>query len=260
MLNRFRDFVKRLELPQDEVVHRIIDDDLNTVEVTAAQYALWRMNNDVAMRAIVGQDTIENVMVRTTFSIMPENRSYKPFGTSAYEMPLYDPLTEYSQRYDTWNEAEQGHRNTLERIRRDNATARAAERRVESLAGTAGEARLAITADLPAMFQVNVHSESEVTILTPLARADGTLVELAVSAGESGFTLADASRPTLGDSGATLQGLEGRQVERMTKALGVSVESGALVFKADDASELGRAIIGLAQAVAWLSLMAGDKS
>ena len=260
MLNRFRDLVKRLELPQEEVVYRIIDEEFNAVEVTAAQYGIWRMQNDVTKRAVVGQDTIGNVMVRTTFTIMPENRGYKPFGSSAYEMPQYDPLTQYSQRYDTWREAEQGHRGTLERIRRDNATARTSERRAEALAGTAGEVRLAITADLPAMFHVNVLSESEVTILTPLARADGTLVELSVSAGEHGFTLADASRPTLGDSGATLERLEGRQVERMTKALGVSVESGALVFKADDASELGRAIIGLAQAVAWLSLMAGDKS
>ena len=153
MLNRFRDFVKRLELPQGEergIVYRIIDDEFNTLEVTAAQYGIWRMQNDVTKRAVVGQDMVEDVMVRTTFSIMPEHRGYKPFGTSAYGMPLYDPLTQYSQRYDTWGEAEQGHRNILERIRRDSATAREADRRAASLAGTAGAVRLAVSAGLTA--------------------------------------------------------------------------------------------------------------
>ena len=263
MLNRFRDFVKRLELPQEddsEVVYRIIDDDFNAIEVKAAQYLVWRMQNDVTEKAIVGQDAIENVMVRTTFSIMPENRGYKPFGTSAYEVSTFDPLTEYSQRYDTWRDAERGHRSTLERIRRDHATARATERRAESLAGTAGEVRLAISADLPALFQVNVHSESEVTILTPLVRADGTLVEVTVSSGENGFTLTDAIGPSKGESGSTLRQLGSDQVDRLREALGVSMESGTLVFNADDASQLGRGIIGLAQAIAWRSLLADDKS
>ena len=93
MLNRFRDFVKRLELPQeDDVVYRIIDDNSNAVEVTQAQYAMWRMQHDVTKRAVVGEDTVENVMVRTTFSIMPEHRGYKPFGTSAFEIAFFDPL------------------------------------------------------------------------------------------------------------------------------------------------------------------------
>ena len=93
MLNRFRDLVKRLELPEDErdVVYRIIDDNFNAVEVTAAQYANWRMQNDVTQKAVVGQDTVENVRVRTTFSIMPENRNYKPFGTSAFNLTSLDP-------------------------------------------------------------------------------------------------------------------------------------------------------------------------
>ena len=36
MLNRFRDLVKRLELPDDErdIVYRIIDNNYQTVEVT----------------------------------------------------------------------------------------------------------------------------------------------------------------------------------------------------------------------------------
>ena len=61
MLNRFRDFVKRLELPQGEergIVYRIIDDEFNTLEVTAAQYGIWRMQNDVTKRAVVGQDMV----------------------------------------------------------------------------------------------------------------------------------------------------------------------------------------------------------
>ena len=84
------------------------------VEVTAAQYGIWSLQNYVTKSAIVGQDTVEGVMLRTTFSIMPESRGYKPFGTSAYEVSSFEPLIQYSQRYDTWQEAEQGHRNTLE--------------------------------------------------------------------------------------------------------------------------------------------------
>ena len=38
--------------------------------------------------------------------VMPESKGYKPFGTSATHIALFEPLTEYSQRYDTWEEAE----------------------------------------------------------------------------------------------------------------------------------------------------------
>ena len=56
--------------------------------------------------SVKGQDTVEDVMVRTTLWIMPEHRSYKPFGTSEYEMPHYDPLVQFSQRHGSWAEAE----------------------------------------------------------------------------------------------------------------------------------------------------------
>ena len=98
MLDRIRGFVKQLELPQEdegEVVYRIIDSGRNAVEVSAAQYAAWRVRNDVANLAVVGQDNVGDFLVKTIFSIMPENRSYKPFGTSAYVMPDFDPVTTY---------------------------------------------------------------------------------------------------------------------------------------------------------------------
>ena len=255
MLDRFRSLVKRLELPpeEDSVVYRIIDNDLNAVEVTPSGYAVWRMQNDVTERAIVGQDTVENVTVRTTFSIMPESRSYKPFGTSAYEIPSFDPRAEYSRRYDTWGEAEQGHRNTLERIRRDSAIARAAEQKAEDLAGTAGEVRLAISAGLPALFRVSINSGIEVTVLTPMLRADGACVELTVSESGSGFVLTGTDEASSGDLAPALGELGDEQVGRLCRSLGLSVESGALVCKADDASQLGQAMISLAQAIAYLS-------
>ena len=255
MLNRFRDFVKRLELPQEgDVVYRIIDDEFNAVEVTAAQYTNWRMQNDVTKKAVVGQDTVEDVMVRTTFSVMPENRGYKPFGTSAYEMPLYDPLTQYTQRYDTWREAEQGHRSVLDRIRRDHATARATEQRARALAGTAGEVRLAISADLPVLFQVTEHAENEIGVQTPLLRSDGTFVELAISSSGRGFVLSGSVEELSNDSAPLMV----EQVNRLCRALDASEESGALVYKAEDASQLGMGIIKLAQAIACLSAMSSD--
>lgn len=257
MLNRFRDLVKRLELPEDErdIVYRIIDDDLIAVEVTAAQYGSWRMQNDVAQKAIVGQDTVENVWVRTTFSIMPENRNYKPFGTSAVDVTSLDPLLEYSRRYDTWREAERGHREALQRVRRNAATARAAEEKAEALAGTAGEVRLALSADLPHLFEIREQSENDVNIATPLLGADGASIELSVSAKGAGFTLTAAVEATPGDL-PPLMGKPGAEnVNRLCRSLGVSMGKSVLVCEVEDASQLGRAIVKLAQAAAYLSFL-----
>jgi hypothetical protein len=44
-------------------------------------------------------------------------------------LPVYDPLPNYSRRYDTWREAERGHRATLESIRQYHAEVQAAARR-----------------------------------------------------------------------------------------------------------------------------------
>ena len=243
MLNRFRDFVKRLELPQGEeaeVVYRIIDDDLIAVEVTAAQYGIWRLQNDVTERAIVGQDTIESVMVRTTFSIMPENRGYKPFGTSAYEVSTFEPLPQYSQRYDTWQEAERGHRSALEQIRRKHATAMATERRVEALSGTAGAVRLAVSAGIPAMFEVSVHTDDYVDVQTPLIHADGTFVMVTVSEAGDGFRLSGYAGPGLSGAGE----LYGK--------LGLAVEGDSVTCDVVDEAELPMGIIRVAQAVACI--------
>ena len=247
MLNRFRDFVKRLELPQeDDVVYRIIDDDFNAVEVTLAQYAMWRMQHDVTKRAVVGEDTVENVMLRTTFSIMPENRGYKPFGTSAFEIALYEPLMQYSQRYDTWQEAERGHRNTLERIRRELATARVADKRAESLAGTAGAVRLAVSAGLPALFQVHVHSEEEITVHTPLRRINGSQVDVAVAVAGNTFRLS-------GSIGRSVQG-----ANEVLETLEVKVEDSSVTCEVPGEEDLPRGILMVAQAVACLSAMSND--
>ena len=262
MLDRFRDLVKRLELPEDErdVVYRIIDNNLNAVEVTPAQYGSWRMQNDVAQRAIVGQDTVENVRVRTTFSIMPENRNYKPFGTSAVDMTSLDPLLEYSRRYDTWREAERGHREALQRVRRNAATARAAEERAEALAGTAGEVRLALSADLPHLFEIREQSENDVNIGTPLLGADGASIELSVSDRGAGFTLTAAVEAMPGDFPPPPGKPGAEYVNRLCRSLGVSMEQGALVCEAEDASQLGQSIVKLAQAAACLSFLLSEDS
>ena len=242
MLNRFRDFVKRLELPQEgDIVYRIIDDELNAVEVTMAQYSAWRLQNDVTKRAIVGQDTVENVMVRTTFSIMPEHRGYKPFGTSAYQVYSIDPLTQYSKRYDTWREAEQGHWSILEHIRRESATAREADRRAENLAGTAGAVRLAVSAGLTALFHVNVHSDDEAAVQTPLSRPDGSFVSVTVYVEGGGFRLSgsiDSNAPRLDD---------------LCKTLGVVAENGEVTCEVEDEAQLPQGIMGVAQVVACIS-------
>ena len=242
MLDRFKDFVKRLELPEDnDIVYRVIDDERNAVEVTEAQYARWRLLHNVASMAVVGEDTVDNVMVRTTFSIMPENRGYKPFGSSAYALPFFEPLSKYSQRYDTWQEAEQGHRATMERIRGDFATARAVDQKAAALAGTAGAVRLAVTAGVPSLFQVHVHSEDEVTVHTPLRRLNGSSVDVSVAVAGDGFYL------------SAHIGTDARTATERSESLGVSVENGLVTCTVQTEDNLPRGILRVAQAAASLS-------
>ncbi len=260
MLDRFRDLVKRLELPQeDDVVYRIIDDERNAVEVTQSQFTRWRLQNDVTQRAIVGEDTIEAVRVRTTFSIMPENRNYKPFGTSAFDTSSLDPLMQYSRRYDTWEEAEDGHRQIMEQIRQDAARARAAEERADALAGVAGEVRLALSADLPSLFQVDKRSESEVSVITPLSRADGSTITLTVMASGTGFELYAPIEVTPYSSILTLGRLRSEQIARVCETLGVSLEEGHLTCIIEDVSNIGRAIMRVAEAVVCTTYIATER-
>ena len=258
MLNRFRDFVKRLELPQEDgdVVYRIIDDDLNAVEVTESQYARWRLQHDVARMAVVGEDSVENIRVRTTFSIMPENRNYKPFGTSAFDMATLDPRLEYSRRYDTWEDAEKGHKGILELISRDMARSRAADDRAEALAGVAGEVRLAISAFLPSLYHVEAQADDWASVVTPMSRADGSSIELSVTVQDHGFTLRGAIESSPSNSILTLGRLRSDQVHRLCDSLGVTVDSDSLACWTDDASHLGASIIRLSQALACLTYMA----
>ena len=246
MLERFRNFAKRLELPEDQrssitLVYRIIDDDHNAVEVSPAEYGRWRMQHDVTHRAVVGEDTVENVMVRTTFSIMPESRGYKPFGTSAYTVLYFDPLLQYSQRYDTWQEADQGHRNTLERIRRDFAAARAVDETAEALAGTAGEVRIAVSEGIPMLFQVHVHSDEEITVHTPLRRPNGSTIDVAITVDGDLFKLSSSASPGAPGGNA------------LSDALRVSVENGMVSSTVQGEDELPRAILRVAQAAASIS-------
>ena len=254
MLDRFRNFVKKMELPQEDeenLVYRIIDDSFNIVEVSAAAYGLWRMHNNVTERAVVGRDGVGDVMVRTTFSIMPENRAYKPFGTSAYEMPMYNPLLEYSRRYDTWREAEMGHREILERVRLNKASAEADLGIALAFAGAAAEVREAVSAQLPDLFSVTRLGENAL-VGTPFVMADGSFARVSVVLNDGSFTLTESVEPgcppVLWDPGALLDGL------RLTSSDGV------LACTADDAGQLGDALIRLAQCVALRSHMAHSNS
>ena len=247
--DRFRSLVKRLELPdeqqeQEEVVYRIIDNDLNTVEVTPAQYAIWRTQNDVSRRAVVGQDIVGDVMVRTTFSIMPENRDYKPYGTSAYALPLYDPLLDYFQRYDTWAAAEMGHRNTLDRIRNEaaesQAQAEADERISRVFSGTAAEVRENIAAQLHDLFPVR-RTDDLTVIRTPLLRPDGSSIEVEVTTAGDGYELTEYGSERSG--GGSLEG------GALFGTLGVITVDGVLTCVVDEAGQLSSGVLRLAQAI-----------
>ena len=244
MLDRIRGFVKQFELPQDdegEVVYRIIDGDRRAVEVSASQYARWRVGNDVAKLAVVGQDKVGDFLVKTTFSIMPENRSYRPFGTSAYMMPDFDPVTSYSRRYDTWREAELGHHETVELLRQEQEVpdneAGKQNKEVEVV-------RRAFASGLPGLFQVEVAPGEGALVRAPWNLPDGSAVELIIVEDGEGYSIfgPGAEITETGD-------LRQRQVSDVCETLGVSLRGGALSKKAENAGELLEAVTVLAQAV-----------
>ena len=244
MLDRIRGFVKQLELPQEdevEVVYRIIDGDRNAVEVSASEYARWRVRNDVAKLAVVGQDNVGDFLVKTTFSIMPENRSYKPFGTSAYAMPDFDPVTTYSRRYDTWRDAELGHHETVELLRQEqevpDGDAEKQNKEVEVV-------RRAFASGLPGLFQVEVAHSVGALVRTPWNLPDGSAVELVVVEDGEGYSV---SGP--GTAIPEMEGLRQQQVAEVCTTLEVSLANGALIKRAENAGQLLEAIAALAQAV-----------
>lgn len=244
MLERIRGFVKQLELPQDEdetVVYRIIDGARNAVEVSAAQYATWRLRNDVAKLAVVGQDNVGDFLVRTTFSVMPENRSYKPFGTSAYKIPDFDPATAYSRRYDTWREAELGHHETVELLRQEQEVA---DSEAEKQNKAIEIVRRAFALGLPGLFQVEAAHEYGVLVRTPWVLLDGSAVDLIVVEADGGFSLSG--------TGPAVSGMEERrqqQIGEVCGTLGVTPVDGNLIIKAENAGQMLESITLLMQAV-----------
>ena len=244
MLERIRGFVKQLELPQDEdeaVVYRIIDNARNAVEVSAAQYATWRLRNDAAKLAVVGQDSVGEFLVRTTFSVMPENRSYKPFGTSAYRIPDFDPATAYSRRYDTWREAELGHYETVELLRQEQEVA---DSEAEKQNKAIEIVRRAFALGLPGLFQVEAAHEYGVLVRTPWVLLDGSAVDLIVVEADGSFSLSG--------TGPAVSGMEGRQQQQIREVcgtLGVTPVDGSLIIKAENAGQMLESITLLMQAV-----------
>lgn len=244
MLERIRGFVKQLELPQDEdetVVYRIIDHARNAVEVSPAQYATWRLRNDVAKLAVVGQDKVGDFLVRTTFSVMPENRSYKPFGTSAYKIPDFDPATAYSRRYDTWREAELGHYETVELLRQEQEVA---DSEAEKQNKAIEIVRRAFALGLPGLFQVEAAHEYGVLVRTPWVLLDGSPVDLIVVEADGSFSLSG--------TGPAVSGMEEhwqRQIGAVCETLGVTQIDGSLVIKAENAGQMLESITLLMQAV-----------
>ncbi len=250
MLDRIRGLVKQLELPQDDdeaVVYRIIDANRNAVEVTPAQYATWRVQHDVAKLTVVAQDTVGNILVRTTFSIMPENRNYKPFGTSAVLVPDYEPATGHSRRYDTWQEAELGHKETVELLTKhlENTTQSDGETRQDE--ETDG-VRRAIGSGLPGLFQVDGDSTAGARVRTPWLLPNGAAVEICILEEDEGFTLTGP--------GPAISAGEERQhqhIDNVCETLGVSLVNGVLTNRVEDAGQLPQAITALMQAIVCVS-------
>lgn len=244
MLDRIRGLVKQLELPREEeadIVYRVIDDDRNAVEVGPAQYAMWRMTHDVAKLAVVGQDNIGDFLVRTTFAIMPENRSYKPFGTSAFRIPDFDPATTYSRRYDTWHEAELGHYETVELLRQEQEVPESDTAKQNKVVEIA---RRGFASSLPNLFQVGAAHEYGALVQTPWVLLDGSAVDLIVVEAEGSF-LVNGAGPAVSE----MEDLRQQQIRNVCETLDVTLVDGNLVIKAENAGDLLDAILLLTQAV-----------
>lgn len=253
MLDRIRGFVKQLELPQEEqedVVYRIIDDNRNAIEVTATQYARWRVQHDVARRAVVGQDTVGSVMVRTTFSIMPESRGYKPFGTAGFLLPDYDPIAQYSQRYDTWLQADLGHRETVRLITRELEETPDWSSEADNRAEETEVVLYSVSTGLPALFVVEPNPDSGTIIRTPWLLPDGSHIEVLIKGEGEGYLLTGPSTALnpVGDSTA-------QRVMDWCETLSVSYADGVLAVGVGDALQLSHAIASLTQAIVGASLL-----
>ena len=253
MLDRIRGFVKHLELPQEEqvdVVYRIIDEDRNAIEVTATQYVRWRALHDVAKIAVVGQDTVGSMLVRTTFSIMPESRSYKPFGTNAFLLPDFDPVIQYNQRYDTWIQADLGHRETVRLLTRQTEEASDRNEDEDRRAEEMEVVMYAVASGLPGLFVVEASPEAGTIIRTPWVLPDGTHPEMFVEKEGDGFRISGSC--------ISRDGGETRDVQRVNELcaeLCVSYEDGSLSASAVDVLELPHAITALSQGIACVSWM-----
>ena len=243
MLDRFKTALQRLALPpedDDGTVYRILDDNRRAVEVSPSRYFSWRMRGNLGKSTIVGSDFVHDISVRTSFSIMPESKNYKPFGTSAIHNVLLVPLTGYSRRYDTWEEAERGHQEVVERIERDLAEAEAEREVASSFAGIAAEVREALSEPMPDLFSVARHDEAA-RVRIPLRRTDGSFIEVEVTRSGRGFLLSEVGGPERrGDFVCP---------HTLLETLGVLPVNGVLTSKADNARQLGVALLQLGQAI-----------
>ena len=247
MLDRFRSALQRLEPPprnDEDVVYRILDDNRRVAVVSPPLYLSWRMTQDLERSTIVGRDLVEDVSVRTTFSIMPEGRDYRPFGTSATHTVLLEPLTQYSQRYDTWEEAERGHQHVLSRVGRDLAEAQADREVARNFAGVAAEVRETLSEPMPDLFQVTRQGEAA-RVRTPLYRADGSPVVVEIVRSGTGFLLSKIVSSEWPRNTAPSQ--------ELLEILGVAPENGALACRVDNARQLGAALLRLGQAILFHS-------
>ena len=110
------------------------------------------------------------------------------------------------------------------------------------------------------MFSVEVQSESEVVVLTPLVRADGTSVVLYVEASGDGFTLSAPIEVLPNNSVLTLSRLRSEQVDRLCGTLGVSLEGGVAGLLGRQHQRSRRvALVRLAQAVVCMTFIAKSK-
>lgn len=106
----------RTDFAPDTPRHWIIDQHRQVVCVTYMKFDGWRNRHPGGKGLTVGEDEVDGTTVTTFFAQSNQTEGKSLFHTSAFDTE-WKLLEEHLRVYDTWEEAERGHVQTVENVR-----------------------------------------------------------------------------------------------------------------------------------------------
>ena len=106
----------RPDSPPDKPRHWIINQHRKVVRVTHTEFEAWRNHHHGEKSLTVGEDNVNGTRVTTLFTQSNLTSGKDLFNTWASDKE-WTILEEHERIYDTWEEAERGHAQTVETIR-----------------------------------------------------------------------------------------------------------------------------------------------